>query len=144
MKKHFLLGLCALLLGSSAAFAQFGGFRQQPITNGMKDTYKDYFMIGVAVNNRNVTDPDQMALIKREFNSITAENAMKPQPTEPEKGVFNWEEADRIANFCRENGIKLRGHTLMWHSQVGRWMYMDDKGNLLPKEEFYATTSRLS
>ena len=138
MKKHFFLGLCALLLGATAAFAQFPGFRQQPITNGMKDTYKDYFMIGVAVNNRNVTDPDQMALIKREFNSITAENAMKPQPTEPEKGVFNWEEADRIANFCRENGIKLRGHTLMWHSQVGRWMYMDDKGNLLPKEEFYA------
>ena len=138
MKKHFILGLCALLLGATAAFAQFPGFRQQPITNGMKDTYKDYFMIGVAVNNRNVTDPDQMALIKREFNSITAENAMKPQPTEPEKGVFNWEEADRIANFCRENGIKLRGHTLMWHSQVGRWMYMDDKGNLLPKEEFYA------
>ena len=102
MKKHFFLGLCALLLGATAAFAQFPGFRQQPITNGMKDTYKDYFMIGVAVNNRNVTDPDQMALIKREFNSITAENAMKPQPTEPEKGVFNWEEADRIANFCRE------------------------------------------
>ena len=138
MKKHFILGLCALLLGATAAFAQFPGFRQQPITNGMKDTYKDYFMIGVAVNNRNVTDPDQMALIKREFNSITAENAMKPQPTEPEKGVFNWEEADRIANFARQNGIKLRGHTLMWHSQVGRWMYMDDKGNLLPKEEFYA------
>ena len=138
MKKHFILGLCALLLGSVAAFAQFPGFRQQPITNGMKDTYKDYFMVGVAVNNRNVTDPDQMAIIKREFNSITAENAMKPQPTEPEKGVFNWEEADRIADFCRQNGIKLRGHTLMWHSQVGRWMYMDDKGNLLPKEEFYA------
>ena len=65
MKKHFILGLCALLLGATAAFAQFPGFRQQPITNGMKDTYKDYFMIGVAVNNRNVTDPDQMALIKR-------------------------------------------------------------------------------
>ena len=32
----------------------------------------------------------------------------------------------------------MRGHTLMWHSQIGTWMYQDEKGNLLPKEEFYA------
>ena len=137
MKKSLILGLCALLVCPFLANAQRNN-APVVLTDGLKDAYKDYFMIGVAVNNRNVTDPDQMALIKREFNSITAENAMKPQPTEPEKGVFNWEEAERIANFARQNGIKLRGHTLMWHSQVGRWMYMDDKGNLLPKEEFYA------
>ena len=95
-------------------------------------------MMGVAVNQRNVTVPEQVALVKREFNSITAENDMKPQPTEPRKGEFNWEGADRIADFCRENGIKLRGHCLMWHSQVGEWIYRDEKGNLLPKEQFYA------
>ncbi len=137
MTKKLLFCLCALLLGVTSAFAQNRGPVQDP-TDGLKDAYKDYFMIGVAVNNRNVTDEAQIALIKREFNSITAENAMKPQPTEPETGVFNWEDADRIANFCRQNGIKLRGHTLMWHSQVGRWMYQDADGNLLPKEEFYA------
>ncbi len=130
--------LCALALAmSTLAVAQQRGV-QAPPKDGLKDAYKDYFMIGVAVNNRNVQDPDQIALIKREFNSITAENAMKPQPTEPEYGVFNWEDADRIANFCRQNGIKLRGHTLMWHSQVGTWMYQDKNGNLLPKEQFYA------
>jgi len=136
MKKIFI-AICVLAL-SIPALAQFGQRAPQPITNGMKDTYKDYFMIGVAVNQRNISDPDQIALIKREFNSITAENDMKPQPTEPNKGEFNWENADKIANFCRENGIKLRGHCLMWHSQVGRWIYQDEKGNLLPKEEFYA------
>ena len=137
MKKKLLFSFCALLLGVVSASAQFMGVAQDPV-DGLKDAYKDYFMIGVAVNNRNVTDEAQMALIKREFNSITAENAMKPQPTEPNYGEFNWEDADRIANFCRQNGIKLRGHTLMWHSQVGRWMYSDADGNLLPKEQFYA------
>ena len=137
MKKKLLFSFCALLLGAVSASAQFMGVAQDPV-DGLKDAYKDYFMIGVAVNNRNVTDEAQMALIKREFNSITAENAMKPQPTEPNYGEFNWEDADRIANFCRQNGIKLRGHTLMWHSQVGRWMYSDADGNLLPKEQFYA------
>ena len=39
---------------------------------GLKDAYKNEFMIGVAVNQRNVTEPLQMDLIKREFNSVTA------------------------------------------------------------------------
>ena len=100
---------------------------------GLKDAYKDYFLIGVAVNQRNVTNADQQALIVREFNSITAENDMKPEPTEPREGQFNWDAADRIANFCRQNGIKLRGHCLMWHSQIGRWMTADNP----TKEVFY-------
>ena len=105
---------------------------------GLKDAYKDYFMIGVAVNQRNVSNADQMALINREFNSITAENDMKPEPTEPREGQYNWEGADRIANFCRQNGLKLRGHCLMWHSQIGQWMYNDNP----TKEVFYARMKR--
>lgn len=104
-----------LMLGSASVWAQ-----------GLKDAYKDYFMIGVAVNQRNVTNAKQSALVKEHFNSMTAENDMKPEPTEPNEGQFNWESADRIANFARENGIKLRGHCLMWHSQIGAWMYNDN------------------
>ena len=111
-----------LLLGSLTVGAQ-----------GLKDAYKDYFLIGVAVNQRNVTNEEQQALIKKEFSSITCENDMKPEPTEPREGQFNWENADRIANFCRANGIKLRGHCLMWHSQIGRWMTEDNP----TKEVFY-------
>ncbi|MBO5545806.1 MAG: endo-1,4-beta-xylanase [Bacteroidales bacterium] len=138
MKRLILAGLCALMIGAIPSRAQWGPRAIPEPTDGLKDAYKDYFMVGVAVNNRNVTDAGQIALIKREFNSITAENAMKPQPTEPRKGEFHWEDADRIADFCRRNGIKLRGHTLMWHSQIGPWMYQDEDGKLLPKEEFYA------
>jgi GH35 family endo-1,4-beta-xylanase/enterochelin esterase-like enzyme len=125
MKNFCKVTLVALLaMGSS----------QITWAQGLKDAYKDYFMIGVAVNQRNVTNPEQQALVKREFNSITAENDMKPEPTEPREGEFNWENADRIANFARQNGIKLRGHTLMWHSQIGRWMTAEGT----TKEQFYA------
>ena len=117
-----ILALSLLIAGSLNGWAQ-----------GLKDAYKDYFMIGVAVNQRNVTNAEQQALIKREFNSMTCENDMKPEPTEPNEGQFNWENADRIANFCRANGIKLRGHCLMWHSQIGRWMTSDNP----TKEVFY-------
>lgn len=101
---------------------------------GLKDAYQKQFMIGVAVNQRNVSDPMQSALIRREFNSMTAENDMKPQPTEPHEGQFNWERADRIADFCRHNGISLRGHCLVWHNQFPDWMYTDAAGNEVTKE----------
>ena len=138
MKRMITTGICALILGAVTAGAQWGPRPIPEPTDGLKDAYKDYFKIGVAVNNRNVVEPEQIKVILREFNSITAENAMKPEPTEPRKGEFNWEDADRIADFCREHGIRMRGHTLMWHSQIGSWMYQDANGNLLPKEEFYA------
>ena len=138
MKKTLVAVMCALILGAIPSAAQWGPRPIPEPTDGLKDAYKDYFKIGVAVNNRNVNDPDQVKVILREYNSITAENAMKPQPTEPKKGEFNWKDADEIADFCRANGIKLRGHTLMWHSQIGSWMYQDEKGNLLSKDELYA------
>ena len=122
MKKFFLTLLALSSMTAATTWAQ-----------GLKDAYKGYFMIGVAVNQRNVSNPDQMALIRQEFNSITAENDMKPQPTEPKEGEFNGENADKIANFARQNGIKLRGHCLMWHSQIGEWMLGDNP----TKEVFY-------
>ena len=128
----------AMAAMSTAAFAQGFGFGQQVDDGiGYKDTYKDYFTIGVAVNMRNLSAEDQVALIKRNFNSITAENDMKPGSVHPRPGVWNWTNADRIANFCRENGIKLRGHCLCWHSQFCDWMFTDAKGNPVSKEVFY-------
>ncbi len=138
MQKILRTSLCALAiaLGVVTVSAQRRGNRPDD-SYGLKDTYKEYFNIGVAVNQRNISDPAQIELIKKNFNSITAENDMKPQSVQPEKGKWNWEKADRIADFCRKNGLKLRGHTLMWHAQIGSWMYQNKKGKLLSKEEFY-------
>ncbi|MBE6263695.1 MAG: glycosyl hydrolase family 10 [Prevotella sp.] len=125
--KKTIISLMLLAIGTTSTMAQ-----------GLKDAYKDYFTIGVAVNSRNVTDAAQMELIKKEFNSITAENDMKVALIQPKEGEFHWENADKIANFCRQNGIKLRGHNLCWHSQFADWMFTDKKGNPVKKEVFYA------
>ena len=130
--------ILALAVSAGSLFAQgFPWGRPVEDPTGYKDTYKDYFTVGVAVNIRNVQDPDQIALIKKNFNSITAENDMKVVSLQPREGEWNWENADKIANFCRENGIPLRGHTLCWHSQFADWMFVDDKGNEVSKEVFY-------
>ena len=57
---------------------------------GLKDAYEGLFTVGVSVNLRNVTDSAQAALICRNYNSVTAENAMKPASTEREEGRFDW------------------------------------------------------
>ena len=122
MKKFTLIALMASAVLMSAC---------GPKDPGLKDAYKNYFKIGVAVTGRNVSDSLTSAMILKEFNSITAENCMKPGELHPAPGVWNFEEADKIADFCRANGIKMRGHNLVWHSQFATWMFQahDENGN---------------
>ncbi len=136
MKKIFI-ALTLLVAGASSALAQWGRPVDYAAGPGLKDAYKDYFTIGVAVNKANVSEPAQMELIKKQFNSVTAENAWKPGEIHPAEGVWNFGLADSIANFCRENGIKMRGHCLCWHSQFADWMFTDKKGKEVKKEVFY-------
>ena len=126
-----------LAMSSTSVWAQWGAPRDPNPNMGMKDAYKDYFMVGVALNQRNVSDQEQINLVKKEFSSITAENDMKPGELHPQEGVWNFEKADKIADFCRQNGIKLRGHCLCWHSQFCDWMFTDKKGKEVKKEVFY-------
>ena len=135
---RFSIIAMTMLMGATSATAQPFGRPQVVDPTGYKDTYQGYFPIGVAVNMRNITDPAQIALIKKNFNSITAENDMKPVSLQPKEGQWNWENADKIANFCRANGIKLRGHCLCWHNQFCDWMFVDKKGKEVSKEVFYA------
>ena len=71
MKKIQLLTVCF--------WFTITGICAQDNERGLKEAYKDYFMIGVAVNQRNIADTEQANLVKREFNSMTAENDMKPR-----------------------------------------------------------------
>lgn len=128
-----------MLLASLAltASAQFGRNPDANPDKGYKDTYQGYFTVGVAVNMRNINDPATVEIIKKNYNSVTAENDMKPISVHPKEGVWTWDNADAIANFCRQNGIKMRGHCLCWHSQFCDWMFTDSKGKEVTKEVFY-------
>ncbi len=128
IKRHLLASMLALATLSVSA---------QTDGRGLKDAYKDYFSVGVAVNMRNLSRPEDMDIVKQNFNSVTAENEMKPASVHPKEGVWNFAAADSIANFCRKNGIKLRGHCLVWHSQFTDWMFTDKKGRPVKKEVFY-------
>lgn len=69
------------------------------------------------------------AKIAKEFNMVVCENEMKFDSTEPNRGEFNWYHGDRIVNFCDRHDMRLRGHTLVWHSQVPAWLTTDGNKN---------------
>jgi endo-1,4-beta-xylanase len=76
---------------------------------------------GAAVGTYKFSDGTYMSVLNREFNSLVAENEMKWDATEPQRGVFNYSGGDRIVSHARANGMSVRGHTLLWHAQQPGW-----------------------
>jgi endo-1,4-beta-xylanase len=94
------------------------------------EVYADFFPIGAAMEPfQTTTLHAQLALMH--FNKIVAENAMKPGPIHPTEATYNFGPADTLAEFARTNGLRMHGHTLLWHNQTGAWMFQDMSGNPL-------------
>lgn len=121
------LGLLCLNLGFQNSYSQTN------TEKGLKDYYKDYFPIGVAVAPKNLAG-DEAPFIKKQFNSITAENAMKMESLQPQESIFYWKMADSIVNFAVNNGLKVRGHNLCWHEQAPKWFFTDKNEKNVSRE----------
>jgi len=100
----------------------------------LKEVFKDDFYIGAAIEPYQLEISAHRQLLEKHFSSITAENAMKPENIQPVEGLFDFDDADKIADFARNNGIALRGHTLIWHNQVPDWFFLED-GEQVSKEK---------
>ncbi|MFB4268294.1 endo-1,4-beta-xylanase [Nonomuraea sp. GTA35] len=77
---------------------------------------------GTAIASGRLGDSAYTTIANREFDMITAENEMKIDATEPNRGQFNFTAGDRVYNWAVQNGKRVRGHTLAWHSQQPGWM----------------------
>lgn len=67
-------------------------------------------------------DPQYRETLRREFTSVTPENAMKWDALQPERGVYDFQDADAIVGFAAANGLEVRGHTLVWHRALPSWL----------------------
>ena len=107
--------------------------------------------IGTCINGRQFSDPAALAVLKENYNSITMENEMKPDailgssstlisvdeakalgyviPANYKESMvpqLNFYYTDRALQFCVDNNMGLRGHTLVWHSQTPSWFFKED------------------
>ncbi len=64
--------------------------------------------------------------LAREFSMLTTENALKFGPVHPEPDRYDFADADSIVEFAEANGMKVRGHTLVWHNQLPSWLTEGD------------------
>ncbi|PYZ95958.1 1,4-beta-xylanase [Alteribacter lacisalsi] len=135
------MGLSAAAQGNQAKTGVFGengkgNGKPAPFAwqvDSLADRYEASFDIGAAV------EPFQLngrkgKILKHHYNSLVAENAMKPISLQPEEGEWDWEGADRIVDFARKHDMELRFHTLVWHNQVPDWFFMDEAGNPMTEE----------
>lgn len=102
----------------------------------LHEVYKDHFLIGAAVTPRTIVS--QGDLLKKHYNSITAENEMKFISVQPVEGQFTFDDADTLINFAEENGMKMRGHTLVWHNQTPNWVFKNEDGSPASREKILA------
>ena len=135
--------------------------------DSIKDTYKGIFQYmgtcanyyGYGAKKEQLTTPKLVNFIKRQFNSVTLENEMKPDTVlgnSYSKKLISVEEArklgyyipdnyaddevpqlsldavDKTLEFCAQNNIKMRAHTLMWHQQTPNWFFAEDYSGKTP------------
>jgi len=103
---------------------------------GLKDLFKDDFLVGTAIGSRTLMQPDteMLDLIVREFNQVTSENAMKWSSIHPKENEWKFEEPDKLVEFAGKNKMAVQGHVLVWHSQVPRDIFIGPDGNPASKE----------
>lgn len=118
--------LLAIILNSIDCYAQ-------STKKGLKDYYKNYFPIGVAVSSHSLQG-QEAEFVLAQFNSLTPEDAMKMDPIHPEENHYFWRSADSIVNFAQKHNLWVRGHNLCWHEQTPNWLFKDANGNEVKKK----------
>ncbi|MGA5007437.1 endo-1,4-beta-xylanase [Streptomyces koyangensis] len=119
--RSVLLALVAGILGLTVALVAPPPAHAAESTLGAAAAQSGRYF-GTAIASGKLGDSAYTTIAAREFDSVTAENEMKIDATQPQRGQFNFTAGDRVYNWAVQNGKQVRGHTLAWHSQQPGWM----------------------
>jgi endo-1,4-beta-xylanase len=97
--------------------------QQKQKSVALKDIYKDYFPIGNILTSKYLLD-EYVDVFTTHFNIVTAENQMKPDylASRTKSGEYNFRSADELVDEALDYGMKVHGHTLIWHKQTPAWL----------------------
>jgi len=120
----------------------------------LKDRCNGYFKLGVgltgyALENMAIQSEEYMAMVKKHFNSCTLTNLMKPvymldqagsmanAAAGNEEPALTFTGVDEVLQWCVDNDVQMRGHTLVWHTQTPDWYFREgytDDGAYVDRE----------
>jgi len=90
-------------------------------------TLASFFPVGAAIHAGDLTG-EHAFLLTKHFSSVTSENDMKWSSLQNVEGTFTYAAADAQVAFAKANGLRVRGHTLVWHQQTPAWVFNDANG----------------
>jgi endo-1,4-beta-xylanase len=105
---------------AAGAALVFANTSEAATTLGASAAAKNRYF-GAAIAASKLGDSTYTSILRTEFTSVTAENEMKWDATEPSRGTFTYTNGDRILAQAQANGQSVRGHALAWHSQMPSW-----------------------
>lgn len=79
-------------------------------------------LIGTAVRPAQLSETAYAAALSREFNMVEPEDALKWEVVHPAAETFDFSQGDQVVDFAIRHGMKVRGHTLVWHRQNPKWL----------------------
>ncbi len=125
------------ILGASLLFVGTESVAQKKTT--LRKAFKNHYLIGAAINAQQINGRDSLAkpLIVNEFSSISPENDLKWSEIHPQPNEYKFETADNFVALGEKNKQFIIGHTLVWHSQVPGWVFVDDNKALVSKDVLY-------
>ena len=123
----FKLTLSTLLMTGVVANAQ---------VPALKDVFRGYFHVGAALNQAQFEERDARgaAIVREQFDTISPENVLKWEAVHPRPDVYAFDAPDRYVAFGEKHHMFIIGHTLVWHNQVPRWVFQNDKGEPLDRD----------
>ncbi len=105
--------------------------------SGLAEVYRDHFKIGTAINTTiaRSSAAELNGIVEKHFNTITAENVLKAESVQPEKGRWDFSEADAFVQYGLGHDHFVVGHTLVWHNQTPEFYFKKEDGTAHSSDE---------
>ena len=105
---------------------------------GLAEAQNRYF--GTALTDGDVNNSAEMNVAGAQFDMVTPGNEMKWDTIEPSNGSYNFGPGDQIVSWAQSHNARVRGHNLVWHSQLPGWVSSLPQNQVQGAMEAHITT----